>query len=72
MKKNECHLLGYGFQTIQCTKLQHKASIFLSTEPYPAHDEKLLGSGTTLPNHLQLKQNTYRDINGTVLVQQFS
>ena len=44
------------------------ASIFLSTEPYPAHDEKIPGSGTTPPNHSLLKQNTYQDSNSTVLV----
>lgn len=54
----KCHLLGYYFQTIRCTELQHMASIFLSTEPYPAHDEKPQGYGTTPPNHLLSEQNT--------------
>lgn len=56
--KVQFHLLGYGFQTKQYTKLQHMVSIFRSTEPYPAHDEKTQDSGTTPPNHLLIKQNT--------------
>jgi len=38
--------------------LQRMASIFLSTEPYPAHGEKTQGYGTTLPYHLLSEQNT--------------
>jgi len=34
------------------------ASIFLSTGPYPARDEKTQGYGTTPPNHLLSEQNT--------------
>lgn len=34
------------------------ASIFLSTGPYPAHDEKTRGYDTTPPDHLQSEQNT--------------
>lgn len=52
------HQPGCGFQTEQCIKLQHMALIFLSTEPYPAHDGKIQDSGTTPPNHLLIEQNT--------------
>ena len=57
-KETEMHLLGYDFRKEQCIELQHRALISQTTILNPARDERPLGSGTILPNHLLLRQNT--------------
>jgi len=62
--KTICYLLGCSSQTKPYIELQHKASISLSTESCPAHDERTQGSGTTPLGHLLLVQNTCWNVDG--------